>query len=273
MSESQAEQVAVKDDLDLLIEQSLNETTEESAPQEVETPAVEIPEATKEETQAGEVTEEAPKKDRFQDRINKVTADKWEATRRAEAAEAKLAEMQTQPAPIQQSAEPTLESCDFDEAKFQSELIDFKVEQKAQSMQQQQQVTRDNQAQAQTVNNFNEASAKFASDNDIENFNDVIGKIPTLQPTVLQAVMEDSKGPELAHYLGTHLDQADSISQMNPIAAAIEIGRISAKLSEPKQIKTSSAPDPIEEIASGGHIENDIGDESSIDDWMKKHNP
>ena len=273
MPETQAEQVEAKDDLDLRIEESLKETSEESAPQEVETPAVEKPEATKEEVNEGEVTEEPPKKDRFQDRINKVTADKWEEKRRADALQAQLDEIQAKPVQQTQTAEPTLESCDFDEARFQSELIDYKVDLKAQSMQQQQQVQKDTQAQAQTVNNFNEASVKFATDNEIENFNDVIGKIPTLQPTVLQAVMEDVKGPELAHYLGTHLDQADKISQMNPIAAAIEIGRISAKLAEPKQIKTSSAPEPIEEISSGGVIESDIGDETSIDDWMKKHNP
>ena len=88
-------------------------------------------------------------KDRRPDRPNKA------GIVQAEAAEAKLAEMQTAPTPTTQNAEPTLESCDFDEAKFQSELIDFKVEQKAQSMQQQQQVIRDNQAQAQTVTNFN----------------------------------------------------------------------------------------------------------------------
>ena len=272
MSQSQAEQVAAKDDLDLLIEESLKETNEESAPQEVETPEVEKPEAKVESVE--EPKSEGSDKTRFEKRIDKVTSDKYKERRRADALQVKLDELQSKPITQTQSAEPTLESCDFDEAKFQSQLIDFKVEQKTQSMQQQQQVQRDNQAQAQTVNNFNEASAKFAADNEIENFNDVIGKIPTLQPTVLQAVMEDSKGPELAHYLGTHLDQADSISQMNPIAAAIEIGRISAKLSEPKQIKTSSAPEPIEEIASGGVIENDIGDtETSIDDWMRQNNP
>lgn len=261
---TQAEQVEPLNELDQKIEDALRESNEESAPQLEEVPAVEIPKETVEEVQEAE----KPKEDGFQKRINKVTADKWEATRRAEAAEAKLAEMQQAP---KQSAEPTLEDFDYDEQKFNSALIDYKVDLKAQSLQQQQQDSQAEQQKARTTQKFTENSAKFAEGK--PDFNEVLGKVPTLQPAVLNELMSRENGPELAYFLGTHADIADSIINMNPVAAGIKIGEISRKLAEPKQIKPSSAPDPIEAVTSGGVVESDISDEMSISDWMAKHNP
>ena len=262
-----AEQVEPISELDLKIKEALEEANEESAPQLEEVPEVEKPEETAEETKP---EDNKPKEDGFQKRINKVTADKWEATRRAEAAEAKLAEMQTAP-PSTQSGEPQLEDFDYDEQKFNSALIDYKVDLKAQSLQQQQQDSQVKQAKSEATRRFTENSAKFAVDK--PDFNEVLGKVPTLQPAVLDELMSRENGPELAYFLGSHADIADSIINMNPVAAGIKIGEISRKLAEPKQIKPSSAPEPIEAVSSGGTVESDISDEMSIDDWMSKHNP
>lgn len=263
---NEAEQVEPLNELDQKIEDAMKEDNEESAPQLEEVPAVETPKNTAEGTQEAE----KPKEDGFQKRINKVTADKWEATRRAEAAEAKLAEMQTAQAP-QQTVEPKLEDFDFDEQAHNSALIDYKVDQKAQSLQKQQQDIQTEQAQAEITRKFTENSAKFAEDK--PDFNDVLGKVPVLQPAVLNELMSRENGPELAYFLGTHSDVADEIIRMNPVAAGIKIGEISRKLVEPKQIKPSSAPDPIEPVSSGGVVESDIGEEMSMDAWMNKYNP
>lgn len=263
---TKAEQVEPLNELDQKIEDALKETNEDPAPQLEEVPAVETPEQTVKEVQEAE----KPKEDGFQKRINKVTADKWEATRRAEAAEAKLAEMQAAPAPTQ-AVEPKLEDFDYDESKFNSALIDYKVDLKAQSFNQQQQDTQKEQAQADLTKNFTDNSAKFAEGK--ADFMEVLGKVPTLQPAVLNELMARDNGPELAYFLGTHSDIADDIIRMNPVAAGIKIGEISRKLAEPKQIKPSSAPDPIEPVSAGGVVESDIGGEMSMDDWMTKYNP
>ena len=264
---TQAEQVEPISELDQKIQDALTETKEESAPQLEEVPAVEKP---KELAEEAKLEVEKPKEDGFQKRINKVTADKWEATRRAEAAEAKLAEMQTSQTP-KLSEEPKLEDYDYDEALHTSALIDYKVDLKAQSITQQQQDTQKEKAKSEITRKFTENSALFAVDK--ADFNEVLGNVPVLQPSVLDEIMVRDNGPELAYFLGTHSDIADSIIQMNPVAAGIKIGEIARKLAEPKQIKPSSAPEPIEAVSSGGVVESDISDEMSIEDWMKKHNP
>jgi len=263
---NEAEQVEPLNDLDQSIQDAIKEDNEESAPQLEEVPAVEIPEQT-----AIEAPQEVEKSkdDGIQKRINKVTADKWEATRRAEAAEAKLAEMQTAQ-PATQSAAPKLEDFDYDEEKYQDALIDHKVNLKAQSLQNQQQEQRAEQSQAETTRKFTENSAAFAADK--PDFNEVLGNVPVLQPAVLNELMSRDNGPELAYFLGSHADIADQIINMNPVAAGIKIGEISRKLAEPKQIKLSSAPEPIKPVSSGGAIESDIDGEMSIDDWMSKYN-
>ncbi len=264
---TKAEQVEVLDDLDKSIEEAMGETNEEPAPQEGENPEVEKPKAT-EETPEPEA-EKKPKEDGFQKRINKVTEDKWNAVRKAEKLQSELDELRERPQA--ELIEPKLEDFDYDEQKHNDALVDYRVNSKLQDDRNKQKEANAKQAQADATNKFSENSVKFAEDK--PDFKDVLNKVPVLQPTVLSAIMEDKQGPALAYYLGTHLDKADQIVSMNPIAAAIEIGKISAKLSEPKQIKPSSAPDPIEEIVSGGVVESDIGDEMSIDRWMQKHNP
>lgn len=231
------------------VDKAINEEVNEgSAPQTEDAPAVEKPEEQAEESDDKILSKRAQK------RINKVTADKWEATRRAEVAEAKLAEMQ--PAlPQQPTVEPRLEDFDFDEAKHTSALIDYKVNLKAESISKQQQEHQAQQTQAEATRKFTENSAAFAEDK--ADFNEVLGRVPNLQPSVLNELMAMENGPELAYFLGSHLDIADSIVQMNPVAAGIKIGEIARKLAEPKQVKQSSAPAPIEPLKSGGKAATD----------------
>ncbi len=263
----QAEQVEPMTELDQKIQEAISETNEESAPQLEEVPEVEKPEELAEETPK----EVKPKDGGFQKRINKVTADKWEQQRRADALQEELNQLKsTQQTANIQTSEPKLEDYDYDEQAFNSALIDYKVELKANEIAAKQQESSKQQDQANIAKEFESKSAEFAEGKD--DFIEVLGKVPVLQPTVLNAVMSESNGPELAYFLGKHLDIADKIASMNPIAAAVEIGKLSMKLSEPKQIKPSSAPEPIDGVSSGGAVESSIDDEMSISDWMKTYN-
>ena len=264
---TQAEQVEPLNELDQRIKDAIAETDEESAPQLEEVPEVVKPKETAEETKP---EAEKPKEDGFQKRINKVTADKWEATRRAEAAEAKLAEMQTAPAQ-QSTVEPKLEDYDFDEAAHTSALIDYKVNQKVDSITKQQQDKASQQTKDEINRKFADNVKTFAEGK--ADYMDVMGALPQLQPSVLDELMSSDNGPELVYFLGNNLEIANNIARMNPVAAGIKIGEIAHKLAEPTQIKPSSAPDPIEAISSGGNVESNIDDEISIADWMNKNNP
>lgn len=259
MTQDTAEKVDSGITFDDEVDNAINEdATEESAPQEDESPAVETPEATE--------TEPKPEKhsDKFQDRINKVTADKYRESRRADTLEAKNAELEAKlAANVPQAREPQASDpdIDYDEDKLLQAKINYGVKQAVaetnRDTQQKDIEQKSEQVKSDLTRKFTENSAKFAVNK--PDFNDVLGRVPTLQPSVLDAVMERDNGPELAYFLGSHLDIADQIIGMNPVAAGIKIGEISRKLSEPKQIKPSGAPDPIDPIKGGGNTSSERG--------------
>ena len=253
---NQAEEV----DLGITFEEEIdnainNDTKEGSAPHSEDAPAVEIPKE-----QAIEPSDEELSK-RAQTRINKVTADKWDEKRRADELQAELDTLKTQSVIQKPSAAPKLEDFDFDEEAHQSAMIDYKVDQKvnqkAESIQKQQQDSQKEEAKANATKKFADNCVTFAADK--ADFNEVLGRVPTLQPSVLDELMSRDNGPQLAYFLGTHADIADQIISMNPVAAGIKIGEISRKLAEPKQIKPSSAPEPIDPLTSGGTTATERG--------------
>ena len=69
-----------------------------------------------------------------------------------------------------------------------------------------------------------------------------------ITPAIAQAIMSDDKGPQLAYYLAKHLDKADEIISMNPVNAAMELGKISARLSAVKPKTKTQALDPVKPI-------------------------
>ena len=68
-------------------------------------------------------------------------------------------------------------------------------------------------------------------------------------PVIAQAILKNDSGPEVAAYLHDNPGETYRISRMAPLAAAMEIGRISARISSPaprqQQPRVSKAPEPI----------------------------
>lgn len=203
--------------------------------------------------------EDTPAKpDPVQAKINKLVGQKHEANRAKEAAEQRADEAESKlqaQAPAKSDGVPTLEDYDYDDAKFQDALIDYKVNQKTQELQQQ-------QTQEAVQANRNAAQAKFNAkvvELNEPDYAEVVGQIPILPAETLN-VLIDSENPKLAYYLGKHLDVADEISRMSPTAAAMRLGQISAQLSNANPTKeTSAAPDPIDPINSGGTSPSERG--------------
>ncbi len=185
-------------------------------------------------------------------RLNKITADKYAEKRRADALQAKLDELSSQPIPVQTAtSEPTLEQHDYDESAYTAALIDYKVKEGlAQNQQQQTQQAQEAAAET-TFNSFQEKVMEFQKQ--APDFEQVTALVPDLQPETLEAVMQHPKAAEIAYYLGKHLDVADEVVNMSPIQAAIKLGEISAQLTAtPQTVKPSAAPAPIEPVGSGG---------------------
>ena len=198
--------------------------------------------------------------EKTQKRINKITAEKYAEKRRADEAEKALTELKTQTPiqPKQTGQEPKLEDYDYDEAAHTSALIDYRVNLKADQIQQQRQQEQRQTQEKQTADNFNLKVAAFAEK--ATDYEQVVANIPQLPPETLDAVMQSDKGPELAYYLGKHLDVADDIATASPMVAAMKLGHLSAQLAATtKTVNTSAAPEPIEPIESGGSLPSTEG--------------
>ncbi len=67
---------------------------------------------------------------------------------------------------------------------------------------------------------------------------------------VAQMVAALDTAADVACHLGTHPDEAVALSAMSQVEAAMEIGRIEARISAPKPKIQTSAPDPINPVRS-----------------------
>lgn len=169
------------------------------------------------------------------------------------------------------TAPPTLESVGYDEAKYAQEMakwaagtVDQKLaERDAQAKQTQQQQTLQQQFQS-----FSEKAAAFSQDK--PDF-DAVTTNPDLpiSDTVRDLILSSDKGPEILYHLGGKVAEADRISRLDPTSAALEIGRLEARLSMP-QPRQTSAPDPVKPVGGSGEPTTDT--ETNIDAWMEQRN-
>src|SRR5574337_6644 len=74
-------------------------------------------------------------------------------------------------------------------------------------------------------------------------------------------------GHEIAYYLGTHPDEAARISSLTPYQAALAIGAISARLSEP----VPDTPKPVKPVGSRASVSKSLG-ELSMDEYASQRN-
>ena len=198
-------------------------------------------------------TEAEKPTDNFQARINKVTADKYAEKRRADELERRIKELESKPKA--EVKKPTLEAHDYDEEAYNSANVSYQVQQElAKEREAQNSQTRQAQEQRE-MNEFNERINKLGK----EDFADKANAVPVLPEGVADALVQSENGAELIYHLGEHLDVADSIANMTPARAMMELGRISANMSVTKKIKTSAAPDPIETLNSSGAISKERG--------------
>ncbi len=114
----------------------------------------------------------------------------------------------------------------------------------------------------------------------VPDFDDLIaaaeGRL-VLSPDAGRAVFESDLGPDVVHYLATHLDVADKVAGLSPRAQVKELGRIEERLTTTKPtVATSRAPAPITPTrGSGGQFERDPTSMSAkeYEAWRLKDKP
>ncbi len=265
------------DPLDAFVQEAIDQGSEQATTETPTTESAPVEDAIKPEaTEATEPKGDEPKANGVQERINKITADKHEERRQREASDKRADELQAKLDSIEANkpklSEPNLEEHNYDEDAFNKATVAFQVQEQVKAeltTQKAQQDQTDQQAEAQAeLSKFNERAEALGKDD----FAVKAKAIPELPEGVASAIMSLENGAEMVYHLGSNLDKADALSSMTPMAAMMELGRISASMSVKPEIKTSAAPDPIEPVTAGSALSDKIDDEMSIDSWMAKYN-
>lgn len=210
----------------------------------VETPEVTTPPEPGTEAQGQE--EETPKpkpKPWFQERIDQVTREKYEAQRRAEAAEALV---------------ERLSKGDKAEAPPPQD-VDRLAEQKAAELVQQ----REFNAKCDTI--YSSGSSEFGPewDTTLGNFRMLGG----FNPTFLEAVTELPDAHKVLHQLGSDMDSAARIMSLPPVKMAMELAKLTNRTAKPAPV--SKAPPPITPLDGAGSPGGGEPDASDPVKWIK----
>ena len=194
-----------------------------------------------------------------QKRIGKLTYEMREAQRerdywRDQALEKQKQDSAGDPQPESNlPAPPTLESVEFDDAKYAQEMAKWAVSyadareaQKAEA----QQTAQKAQSEQARLESYAERADAFSETKD--DYYDVAHD-PDLQVSeaMREVILESDHGPQLLYHLGENPKESSRISRLSPVSAALELGKLEARLTAPSQSKTSSAPAPVKPVVKG----------------------
>jgi hypothetical protein len=248
------------------VEETATEEVEEVVEEEVEQPVEEEPKPEKPSLPKG-----------VQRRIDKITRQKYEAERRAEALEAQLQQRPAPQAQPQANAEkPTLEQFDYDDAAYIEALTDWKLEQKltaerkqnaeAQRRSQQEQVYQDFESKRQAT--LTQGVTKY------EDFEEVVIDNPevVITPQMADIITDSEIGHEIAYYLGSNTAESESISKLSPLKQAAAIAKLENKLASKPAKKISSAPEPIKPVGAKGTVTNNLDPSKDFKKWAEARN-
>lgn len=264
---TEEDKAAQVDPLDAFVGEALDQDSEQTNKEA--TPAVSATAKEEDTNKPASTDAEKPKEDGFQKRIDKVTADKYAEKRRADELQKKIDALEAAKEK-ETLVKPKLEDHDYDEDAFNEANRQYEIDKGVQETLAKQQAEAKAEQQKteseKVLADFNE-KVKILGKSDFE---EKANAIPILPQGVADAIMQSEDSAEMVYHLGSNLDKADAIANMSPAMAMMELGKISAKLKAKPEIKTSAAPDPIAPLKSGSSLSSDIGDEMSMDEWMKK---
>lgn len=197
---------------------------------------------------------EKPRGESWRKRVDKLTRTKHSLEDRIAQLEGELRTRQAPapeapatPKPTTGEAEPTPEAFDTYEAYIKAQARwearqEFKAVQDAAAQEAQQ--ARQREVLSEYNRQLEATRAKYAD------FDDVVEGIANgnvqIPSALTPAIMEADNGPDIAYYLGKHPEEAQKICEMSLARAAVEIGRISARLTPPA---TTAKPKPAASAA------------------------
>jgi hypothetical protein len=266
--------------------QQQTEAPQEAPQPEVEQPSAANPDAAQSETTAEVQPPEGDKTDKqvrrnmsaIQNRFDELTRARHDERRRAEAAEARAAELETKlRGAAMQAEEPRLEQfenfADYSKAMARHEanrLVSEKLEKFAQDNLRTFQ-ERDQQERATHVaQQFNTALNAVEKDGaaKFKDFADVVANGPKLGPQVGQMVLATEAPAEISYYLAKNPEHALAIASMHPALAMRELGKLEVQITS-KRV-TSAPPPPRTVGGTSDTSSRGLSDDLSPDEWYRR---
>lgn len=230
--------------------------TQESAEQvqEVETKS---PDATAEQTQdqQAETNDEPKRKPWFQDRIDTLTREKYEARRAAEEASHQAEQYRQHLAQLQHGQQT--------EQQPNSQNVDVRT------------LAQQEAARMLAEQRFNEACNKVyaTGKSSFQDFDQAVANLQMVGASreFLELATASDAGHKVLHHLGTDLDEASRILSLPPLLMARELTRLEMKLEQPQAKPVSNAPAPITPIsgAKGGSKDPSEMTDAEFAKWRK----
>jgi len=232
----------------------------DAAPPPIDTPAEPTSEPVAPDADPGIEPETVTLTKEEHDRLNKRISDKdiFIRTQQSELDKFKsVPPVETPPVtpPVNTSGKPQLDSYE-DYEQYNEALMDWKLSERDKQSSVNAIAESEERERQERTNRFEERASTFkAKQTDF----DEIAKSPEIShiygqaPHLADIVESSEAGPEIAYYFGNNPDIAANIGSMSPYQAAIEIGKLEAKvLTAPKPKNITQAPTPIQPVG-GGH--------------------
>ena len=226
-----------------------------------------------EETLTPEQAEERDRKKegrRFGRRLDKAYRERAEAQARADFLEKQVNELRQSAPPQKVEGEPTLAQFDYDPEKYATAKAEFAKSQALKELEAKQREQVSQSFQTELVSKWEEKVDKSLDKYD--DYQEVVGELKPVSPLIV-AIMDAENGPDIAYYLGKHLDEAKRLAALPHVSQIREIGRLEAKLSlaPAKPITPSKAPPPITPVTGAASTATDVpSDDDDLKTWMRK---
>jgi hypothetical protein len=203
---------------------------------------------------AVDTSDKSGEKDSIQKRIDKLTGKLRQAERERDyERELRLtslqkSEAQSKPAETKQALKK-LADFEYDEERYAEYVADVAAERAARKLEESRTTKESERTRREQVAKFKELESKFKTE--IDDYEDV-AYYARIDNHVANLVMAMDEGPRIAYYLGKNPEVAARINALPDNLAAVELGRIDAKLAfEREQAKAkpvSKAPPPPPKI-------------------------
>lgn len=205
-----------------------------------------------------------------QERVNEITRARREAERRAQYLEQQLAQVisQQQHNSPQSNELPRIENFQTVE-DWGAAIAEYSARQALSQAEQRFQQHDQQRSTQQLAQGFMVKEQQYAAQHP-EYFDAVAELNATVQlpNEVYEAIAHSDHGPAIAHHLAQHLDEADRLSRMPPHIAAVQIGRLEAKVGAPKPKPVTQAPNPPPTLGGSAAVSKDPA-KMSYADYVK----